>query len=401
MTGGPWKRLLPLIASLTALAVAGGTAAGAAPPRAPAPLTAAQASALPADGRTGLPLDLPPAPRTEQAQWRPSAGGAAPKAPTAPVAAYAPELAASGIPAVALAAYRKAEQRMARAVPGCHLRWYLVAAIGRVESNHGRFGGAQLRTDGTSQPKILGPVLAGGAGFALIRDTDHGRYDGDTSYDRAVGPMQFIPSTWAMYAADGDGDGRTDPFNIFDAALAAADYLCNGHDLATSDGVRAAVRNYNHSDAYVELVLAVAAAYARGVRVDTAPPAPGTGRLPAPPKGAQPPASVGPPQAGVPTTSPPPAPGPTATGSSTPPGPDPTPTPTGTGTPTPSDTPTPTPTPTCTPTDSPTPTPTPTEAAAPTDPTITPTDAATSSDTGTVTAAVATDTPTPTPTPTC
>ena len=47
--------------------------------------------------------------------------------------------------------------------------------------------------------------------------------------------MQFIPSTWMIYGADGNGDGIKDPFNIFDAALAAANYLCDaGGDLSTT-----------------------------------------------------------------------------------------------------------------------------------------------------------------------
>src|SRR5262249_36008144 len=196
----------------------------------------------------------PPKPFNDGARSPAPTRKPAPKPP--PAAAYAPELAADGIPQLALTAYRKAELRMAKAQPGCHLRWYLVAAIGRVESDHGRFGGAQLLKDGTSFPKIRGAALDGRPGFALVPDTDHGRYDGDTRFDRAVGPMQFIPGTWAEYAADGNGDGRADPFNVFDAALAAADYLCNGHDLSTVDGQRAAVHNYNHSDEYVDLVLA-------------------------------------------------------------------------------------------------------------------------------------------------
>lgn len=41
-------------------------------------------------------------------------------------------------------------------------------------------------------------------------------------YARALGPMQFLPGTWSRYAADGDGDGKADVQNVFDASLAAA-----------------------------------------------------------------------------------------------------------------------------------------------------------------------------------
>jgi len=56
-------------------------------------------------------------------------------------------------------------------------------------------------------------------------------WDGDTGWDRAVGPMQFIPGTWRRYAADANADGKQDPNNVYDAAAGAAHYLCNaaGH----------------------------------------------------------------------------------------------------------------------------------------------------------------------------
>ncbi|MGZ4641716.1 MAG: lytic murein transglycosylase [Blastococcus sp.] len=168
-------------------------------------------------------------------------------------------LTSDGIPAVAFTAYTRA----AAAVPAaCHLRWSLLAAIGRVESDHGRFGGAALLTDGLSAPPVIGLPL-NGAGTALVADTDHGRLDGDPFYDHAVGPMQFIPSTWARYASDGNGDGRADPFNVYDAALAAARYLCAaGGDLGGELGQARAVLAYNHSASYVATVLTLAATYA-------------------------------------------------------------------------------------------------------------------------------------------
>jgi membrane-bound lytic murein transglycosylase B len=176
-------------------------------------------------------------------------------------------LAANGIPNVALNAYRVAATRMSNSSPDCGIDWSLLAGIGRVESNHGRFGGATLNSDGTSTPKIMGPPL-NGVSFAFIRDTDGGSFDGDSSYDRAVGPMQFIPSTWQAYGADADGSGTADPFNINDAALAAAHYLCvAGGNLRTDAGQRRAVMAYNHSDSYVNEVLALAHAYASGIPV--------------------------------------------------------------------------------------------------------------------------------------
>ncbi|WP_104524830.1 lytic transglycosylase domain-containing protein, partial [Blastococcus atacamensis] len=180
-------------------------------------------------------------------------------------------LAANGIPMVALNAYRVAALRMADAKPQCGIDWSLLAGIGRVESNHGRFGGAVLQADGTSVPEIRGPALDGGQ-FAYIGDSDDGRFDHDTTYDRAVGPMQFIPTTWRSYAIDADGNGTTDPFDIDDATLGAAHYLCvAGGNLGNEAGLRRAVLAYNHSDEYVAQVLALARAYAAGIAVDSLP----------------------------------------------------------------------------------------------------------------------------------
>jgi len=171
----------------------------------------------------------------------------------------------SGIPAVALAAYQHAASVMNSADPGCRIPWQLIAAIGRVESDHGRADGNTLTSKGISTPGIFGPVLNGQNGTALIRDTDGGVYDGNTQFDRAVGPMQFIPSTWAIVAVDADGDGKRNPQDINDAALGAAVYLCSGTtDLAGTSGAREAVYRYNHSWSYVSTVLGVERAYMAG-----------------------------------------------------------------------------------------------------------------------------------------
>jgi membrane-bound lytic murein transglycosylase B len=172
---------------------------------------------------------------------------------------------ASGIPAVALTAYERAATVIDAADRTCHMPWQLVAAIGRVESDHGRADGNVLTAKGIDKPGIYGPVLDGKHGTVLIKDTDAGRYDHDAKYDRAVGPMQFIPSTWAIVGVDADNDGKRDPQDINDAALASAVYLCSGtDDLATEAGQRAAVYRYNHSTKYVDLVLAIEKAYASG-----------------------------------------------------------------------------------------------------------------------------------------
>ncbi|MFE3604123.1 lytic murein transglycosylase [Streptomyces sp. NPDC059142] len=159
----------------------------------------------------------------------------------------------AGIPATVLAAYKRAEQTLTEDKPGCNLPWQLLAAIGKVESGQAR--GGQVDADGTTTAPILGPVL-NGVGFANISDTDNGLYDGDTTHDRAVGPMQFIPSTWATWGQDGNGDGRKDPNNIYDAALAAAYYLCAGdRDLSVEDDLHRAILGYNQSREYLNTVL--------------------------------------------------------------------------------------------------------------------------------------------------
>jgi hypothetical protein len=170
----------------------------------------------------------------------------------------------NAIPALALKAYRKAAATLAVEDPSCHLGWPLLAGIGKVESDHGRSWGSASRVTSTGEvvPTILGPVLDGTHDTALVRDTDRGSWDGNTTYDRAVGPMQFLPETWKSLGRDGNGDGIRDPNNMWDATLATASYLCTGgRNLENRSDVRAAVLSYNPSDAYVTSVLAWASAY--------------------------------------------------------------------------------------------------------------------------------------------
>jgi soluble lytic murein transglycosylase-like protein len=100
--------------------------------------------------------------------------------------------------------------------------WYVLAAVGKVESNHGA---------------NLGPSSAG-----------------------AMGPMQFLPSTWETSGVDGNGDGVANIMDPEDAIPAAARYLKDGG--APRDWYRA-LYTYNHADWYVKKVLAVAEAYRR------------------------------------------------------------------------------------------------------------------------------------------
>jgi membrane-bound lytic murein transglycosylase B len=190
----------------------------------------------------------------------------------------ASSLAEHDLPSAAVRAYKNAAHEVDASDAGCHLSWTLLAGIGRVESDHGRYGGSVLGSDGVPRPAIVGVALNGKGPVAAIRDTDNGRFDGDKVWDRAVGPMQFIPSTWRSAGRDGDHDGVADPNDIDDAALASASYLCHGHDLGTEAGRKAAVFSYNASDYYVALVLAFAKGYQTGVFViPSPPPAPGAG----------------------------------------------------------------------------------------------------------------------------
>jgi membrane-bound lytic murein transglycosylase B len=168
----------------------------------------------------------------------------------------------TGIPARALQAYGDAVLTLASQDPGCRLGWPTLAGIGEIESGHGRVG---LQADGHPAAPIVGPALDGTGGKAAIHSTPQSvAWHGDPVWDHAVGPMQFIPSTWERWAADGDGDGIADPQDIDDASLATARYLCAGNrDMSTAAGWQAGVYSYNHSDAYVQKVFATASSYAR------------------------------------------------------------------------------------------------------------------------------------------
>lgn len=169
--------------------------------------------------------------------------------------------AATGIPARALSAYVRSHVAIGVEDPECGLHWATIAAIGAIESGHGSYADSVLDENGNVQPSIIGRALDGD-GVAKIEDTDGGLLDGDVTWDRAVGPMQFIPSTWAKWASDANGDGVTDPHQIDDAAQAAARYLCASGPMISPEGWRAAVFSYNHDNDYVDRVATVALKYA-------------------------------------------------------------------------------------------------------------------------------------------
>ncbi len=115
---------------------------------------------------------------------------------------------------------RSLYQQAAATCPG--LPWGVLAGIGQVETNHGQ------------------NTAVSSAG--------------------AMGPMQFLPSTWAIYGVDGNGDGKADILNQVDAVYTAARYLCaSGGGNPTT--LYQAIFSYNHADWYVREVLGLAAQY--------------------------------------------------------------------------------------------------------------------------------------------
>jgi membrane-bound lytic murein transglycosylase B len=197
-----------------------------------------------------------PAP-SQQTTARPVAPSGPPRVDPGWVADVA---AKAGIPAPAVRAYANAQLAEPK---GCEVGWTTLAGIGWIESQHGTLDGRTLGEDGLPSTPVLGPALDGDP-YAAIRATpETSAWHGDPQWDHAVGPMQFIPSTWSQWGADGDGDGTADPNDLDDAAATAVAYLCaDGHDLASGEGWADAIFGYNHDDSYVASVHAAASEYA-------------------------------------------------------------------------------------------------------------------------------------------
>ncbi|NQX13169.1 hypothetical protein HQQ80_16185 [Microbacteriaceae bacterium VKM Ac-2855] len=165
--------------------------------------------------------------------------------------------AATSIPTRALEAYAGTAVLLAAEEPDCRVDWATLAGIGYVESRHGTIDGGELQENGRPTEPIYGPLLDGIA-YDEVADNDGGALDGNAEFDRAMGPMQFIPTTWIAWHA-----GGSDPQNVDDAVLAAARYLCySGDDLGTTDGWNAAIDAYNPAGSYAGLVAEAASRYA-------------------------------------------------------------------------------------------------------------------------------------------
>ncbi len=200
-----------------------------------------------------LATQIPPAEHTVQARLAQAANDLP-----------ARKVAGLGIPVAALDAYLRAERTVALLAPTCGLEWWVLAGIADGESGHGTHGGARADVHGNVFPPIIGIPLDGTNGTQPVADTDHGLLDADPIWDHAVGPLQFTPGTWSQWASDGNGDGTSDPQNLYDASLAAARKLCADAGPAgmhTDAQIAAALKPYAVTNALVKAKLARARDY--------------------------------------------------------------------------------------------------------------------------------------------
>lgn len=177
---------------------------------------------------------------------------------------------ATGIPTILLDAYRGAAAYLHTTDPSCGLTWPDLAAIGQIESGQATFSGTRIAANGDTYPAILGPPLDGSAGMATLAATTPGIFDGGGPFERAVGPMQILPSTWASIAPSLPTGAVSDPNNIFSAALGAGIYLCRAAGpggLSTTAGLASAYASYNHSAAYVSEAVGLEQHFSSGLSV--------------------------------------------------------------------------------------------------------------------------------------
>ena len=163
----------------------------------------------------------------------------------------------------ALQAYAYAAAAMDRSVQGCGIGWPTLAAIGGVESEHGTATGGKVNADATVTPKLRSLKNSDPA-RPRIADTDGGRYDGTSSEDRPMGPLQFLPSKWEQWSTDADNDGTASPDDYDDAALSLARFLCaTGGDLRSPQGWSTAVAAFDPAPDFSQKVHDRAQLYSR------------------------------------------------------------------------------------------------------------------------------------------
>ncbi len=166
-------------------------------------------------------------------------------------------------PAPAVAAYQRAAS-IINATVECGLDWVVLAAIARVESDHGRGleGGHRVGRQGRVKPALVGEPLDGRQDTGRVHDTDGGDLDADARWDAPVGAFGLLPATWAQVAVDADGDDRRDPHDVDDAALGAAVVLCAGKgDMSRTAALRRALAEYHQAPGFVAAVLALVERY--------------------------------------------------------------------------------------------------------------------------------------------
>ncbi|TCN55070.1 membrane-bound lytic murein transglycosylase B [Rhodococcus sp. SMB37] len=237
-----------LVVPLLAAAGFAATASAPAPSGASADPVPAQTAAV---REVGI---LPAEPAAPQAMRSPSA---ATEDPADPLSQAPPAMPGDGfailgdgplaIPELVFYAYRAAEMQLAINSPECGLPWHLLAAIGRLESNHADNG----HTD------VLGTLTT-------PRTTPDGR----------VGPMQLPAGAWERFPSDGNVDGVTDPQNVFDATLAAGAWACaDGASARDEAGEARVAAMFDSSPEYLANVRTWSAAYKKGAEVAPAVPA--------------------------------------------------------------------------------------------------------------------------------
>ena len=148
--------------------------------------------------------------------------------------------------------------RWAAGGSSCGIDSELLLAVADSVSNHGRIDGFTYDEFGTIQPSLYGERVDGSRpGVATILDNDEGELDSDVLFDRPLGPMQFLPTSWFQYGVDANNDGVADPQNLWDASASAAAFLCAE---GVSDGdIDLAVRTYVGDDSFAPAVLDLAA----------------------------------------------------------------------------------------------------------------------------------------------